>query len=182
MWHFRGECQCGAYRGARRKSPQLSSVTLNKGAAVGPELGWAWTAHDRSVFQSQGSKSKSILYSICFHVYRMSYYIADAEHGSGEENINGARRKKRVSLSTGKWTSDGARPKAQCGAGRKWMQRFTAGPCVCCVLNDVIVIFIRTGHVTCVGNTQCSHFDCRRMPLRAVRITLPWTGDASITL
>lgn len=40
--------------GARRKSPQLSSVTSNEGAAGGPEAGPARTAHDRSVFQRGG--------------------------------------------------------------------------------------------------------------------------------
>lgn len=49
--------------GARRKSPQLSSVTLNKGTAASPELRWAWTAHDRTVFQGQG-KAKYSLFNL----------------------------------------------------------------------------------------------------------------------
>lgn len=40
--------------GARRKSPQLSSVTSNEGAAGGPEPGPARTAHDRTVFHWGG--------------------------------------------------------------------------------------------------------------------------------
>lgn len=110
MWHFRGECQCGAYRGARRKSPQLSSVTLNKGATASPRLRWAWTAHDRTVFQGRG-KAKYSLFNLfsCLQDELLYCTRRGSKPRRRGERRDSVRQRSRVKLLTRSRTLDIAR-------------------------------------------------------------------------
>lgn len=45
---------------------------------------------------SRAEGKQSILYSICSHVYRMSYYIVHGEDQSPDENVTGRERQRDV--------------------------------------------------------------------------------------